>query len=126
MAQSQPQNNASEYDYAVDTNIDESQAIDFSESALKNIKSNLESNLGEARGMTDRFDESSDSVEDVLSPENVREIQVRARPLENPKVTVRLKNCPIWANDAWTDYIYPNGINSYNGKVTTSFDVRPF
>lgn len=117
---------ASEYRYDVDHTIDNEEAVGFTESALGNIRTELKSNLGEARGMTDRFDESSDDVSDVLAPENVRQIQVRARPLENPKVTVWLKNCPIWANHAWTDYIYPEGMSAYNGKVTTSFDVRPF
>jgi hypothetical protein len=129
MAESQSADDAptaDQYDYDADYTIDDDEAQSFAEAALGNIRTKLKSNLGEARGMTDRFNESSDGVDEILSPENVREIQVRARPLENPKVTVWLKDAPIWANDAWTDYIYPNGLNAYNGKVTTSFDVREF
>lgn len=126
MAQSQSDDGAAEaesYDYAVDHTIDESDAIDFTESALGNVVAKLQSNLGEARAMGK---DGGKTVAEVLDPENVREIQVRARPLENPKITVWLKDAPIWANDAWRDYIYPHGLNAYNGKVTTSFDVRPF
>ena len=92
------------------------------EEALDEMESHLEQNRKDAATFTD----VEQSLDEVLSLDNIRSVDVRARPFENPKVTLWLKDCPIWANDAWTDYIYPRGLNAYNGKTYTSFDVRPF
>jgi hypothetical protein len=98
------------------------QLREFVASAMTLVESHLEHNHQEAHGLTD----VDKSVDEVLSRENIKEVQVRARQLENPRVTVWLKDCPIWANDAWTETFHPWDINDYNGKVTATLDVRPF
>lgn len=95
---------------------------DFAHECLTKIDSHLETNRERAAEMTD----ISEKVVDVTSPDNIDHLQVRARPLENPRVTLWLKDCPVWANDAWEETIYPFGINAYNGDVEVTFDVRPF
>jgi hypothetical protein len=109
----------------VPSNLPEEETLGFVETALDAIRGNLRSNLREARQMTDRFDESDD-VDGVLAPENAREISVRAKPFENPRVTVWLNDAPIWANDAWRETIFPHGVSAYNGKVETTLDTRQF
>ncbi len=113
---------ASDYDYAHPAHVELDDVTDFVDAALSQFRAKLKSNRGAAKAMTD----VTMSVDEVLSPENVREIEVRAEPFENPKVTLWLRDCPIWANDSWTDYIYPDGLNAYNGKVHTTFDSREF
>jgi hypothetical protein len=86
-----------------------------------------ESHLSDNREQADRMGMSpSGTVEDVLDNENIREVDVRARPFENPRITIWLSDCPTWANDAWRETGHPFGLNDYNGKVTATFDVRPF
>lgn len=109
-------------DTPVSLDQQEEEVRSFVEEALKNVRGTLRSNRREAKQMTD----VSSDVDDVLDPDNVHEIQVRAKPFENPKITVWLSDCPIWANYAWKDVIHPRGTDAYNGKVTTAFDVRPF
>ena len=101
---------------------DEEALIDFVEAAIPEIREHLENNREQAQNVTS----VEKSVSDVLSAENVRDIEVRARAFENPKVTVWLRECPMWANDATRTTFHPHGLNAYNGKVTMSFDVRPF
>lgn len=104
----------------VDSDSDDLQ--EFAESSVKLIRSHLEQNRKEAEGMTD----VEQTLDEVLANHNTRSLDIRARPLENPKVTLWLKDCPIWANDAWTETFHPWGLNDFNGKVTVTFDVRPF
>lgn len=94
----------------------------FVDEALSNVRDHIERNRDEVASFTDVEHE----LDEVLDNENIVEVQVRARPFENPRVTVWLKNAPAWADDAWKDHIYPNGINAYNGRVNVLFDVRPF
>jgi len=94
----------------------------FVDAALSEVAESLEANRKDAEKMGI---DASETVEEVLAPENVREIDVRARPLENPKVTVWLADCPTWANTADKAYCYPRGLNAYNSKLTYTYDVRP-
>ena len=94
----------------------------FVEKSMTLIESVLESNHKDAQAFTD----VDKSVDDVLDNDNIRSVEVRARPLENPKVTLWLKDCPTWANHAWRETFHPFGMSSFNGKTTVSFDVRPF
>lgn len=94
----------------------------FVESVIPKIVSHLAENRETAKGMTD----VTKTVKDVLDADNVRDIEVRAEPLENPRVTVWLRDCPVWANTATQVHHYPFGINAYNGKVETIIDVRQF
>lgn len=96
--------------------------VQFAETAMETIRDHLEQNRDEAKSFTD----VQESLDETLANHNTRSLDIRARQLENPKVTLWLKDCPIWANDAWTDTIYPKGLNAFNGKVTVTFDVRPF
>ena len=101
---------------------DDDDLVQFAEKSLETITEHIEHNQQEAYGLTD----VKQTVDEVLAVHNTRSLDIRARPLENPKVTLWLKDCPVWANDAWTDTIYPKGLNAFNGKVTVTFDVRPF
>ncbi len=101
---------------------DDERLTDFVKEAVTLIESHLEHNHQEAHGLTD----VEKSVDEVLANHNTRSVEVRARPLENPKVTLWLKDCPIWANDSWRETFHPFGMNDYNGKVTVTLDVRPF
>lgn len=103
-------------------NRDDEDLEQFAEEAMTEIASHLHHNEQEAHGLT----EVTHTVDELISDENVRSFDIRARPFENPKVTLWLSDCPIWANDSWRSQIYPFGLNAYNGKVTVTFDVRPF
>ena len=95
---------------------------DFAETAMEEIRDHLEQNRDEAKSFTD----VQEDLDDVFANDNIDHLDIRGRAFENPKVTLWLKDCPTWANDAWTDTIYPFGLNAFNGKVTVTFDVRPF
>jgi hypothetical protein len=99
---------------------DSEQLTEFAEAAITLMESHLESN----RSLLP--DDDRDSVDKVVSRENIDHLQIRSRPFENPRVTLWLKDCPTWANDAWRETFHPFGLNDYNGKVTATFDVRPF
>lgn len=101
---------------------DDEELILFAETAMDEIREHLEHNQQEAYGLTD----VEKTVDEVLSDDNMQSLDIRARPLENPRATLWLKDCPVWANDAWDGYTYPKDINAYNGKVHVVFDVRPF
>ncbi len=101
---------------------DDDDLVEFVEAAVTLMESHLEANHKEAQLITD----VEKSVEDVFANHNTRSVEVRALPLENPRVTLWLKDCPVWANDAWTETFHPKGLNAYNGKVQATFDVRPF
>lgn len=94
----------------------------FVEESMVLIQSHLETNHQEAHSFTD----VSKSVDEVLANNNTRSVEVRAQPLENPQVTLWLKDCPIWANDSWRETFHPFGLNYYNGKITVTIDVRSF
>jgi hypothetical protein len=93
----------------------------FAETAMSEIRDHLSDNREHPR-----VHGTEPTLDEALANNNTRSLDIRARQLENPKVTLWLKDCPLWANDAWTATIYPDGLNSYNGKVTVTFDVRPF
>ena len=103
--------------------LEEESTLEFIEEALKNIRGHLQSNVNQFKNMSN---DGVEEVEEILEVDNVDHIQIRARAFENPRVTVWLKDCPTHANDAWNDKIYPKGMNAYNGKVYTTFDVRQF
>lgn len=94
----------------------------FAQKSMEAVRDTLEQNRDEAKS----FSDVQESLDEVLSNDNIRSMDIRARPLENPKVTLWLKDCPIWANTAWTETIIPRSRNSYNGKVQVTLDVRPF
>jgi wobble nucleotide-excising tRNase len=94
----------------------------FSVEAMTLIESHLETNRDEA----DAFTDVEKTLDEVLANHNTRSLEIRAQPLENPKVTLCLKDCPVWANDSWRETFHPFGLNHYNGKVTVTLDVRPF
>jgi len=106
----------------IDVDRDSDDLQDFAKASIDLIESHLEANRKEAQGITD----VEKTLNEVLANNNTRSLDVRARPLENPKVTLWLKDCPVWANDAWTETFHPFGLNAFNGKVTVTFDVRPF
>ena len=93
----------------------------FAHKAMEEIMSKVSENREEAKA----FQDVDMKVDDVLDQENIHSVDIRARRLENPKVTLWLSDCPTWANGAWQSEIRPNGLNAYNGRVTVSFDVRP-
>lgn len=67
------------------------------------------------------------TVDNVLSPENVRDVDWEADRFTGKRVTVWLRDCPTWANDADTREFYVDGgLNKRNGKVSAVIDVRPF
>ena len=101
---------------------DDGDLVQFAEKSLNEIREHISENRNDAAVFTD----VEQTLDEVLANHNSRSLDIRARPLENPKVTLWLKDCPVWANDAWTDTIYPKGMNAYNGKVTVTFEVRPF
>lgn len=131
MAQSQTESDAALLD-KIDalSSLDTEDTRSFVSEALDEVRDKLEDNRKAAASFSMNVDETYEAeptVDDVLDPDNVESIKVRARPFENPRVTVWLKGTrPAWANDAWTDTFYPHGLNAYNGKVQTTFDVRPF
>lgn len=104
--------------------LDAEDTREFVQEALSEIRSKLEDNRETAKSMGHT---GEPTVDEILDPERVDSIEVRARPFENPRVTVWLKrsSAVTWANDAWRTTFYPHGLNAYNSKVTTSFDVRP-
>lgn len=106
----------------IGTEPDDERLQEFAQSAMTLIESHIESNRSEAESFTD----VDETLDDVLATNNTRSLDIRAQPLENPKVTLWLKDCPMWANDAWSETFHPWGLNDYNGKVTVTFDVRPF
>ena len=101
---------------------EDEELVQFAQKSLNEIRDHLEQNRDEAKSFTD----VQSDLDEVLAVHNTRSLDIRARPLENPKVTLWLKDCPVWANDAWTDTIYPKGLNAFNGAVRVTFDVRPF
>lgn len=105
----------------ISNEIENDELHTFAECAFERIRVRLDENRE-----TTRMTNVEKTLEEVLANHNTRTIDIRAKPLENPKVTLWLKDCPIWANDSWTETIYPNGMNAYNGKTTVTFDVRPF
>lgn len=98
---------------------------DFVLTALAEIHSKIENQRDEARSMG-MLNDDAPNTNEVLAPDNVRDIDVRCLPLENPRITVWLRDCPAWANNAGNDHCWPQGINAYNGKVHYVWDVRPF
>lgn len=104
------------------TDVDDEELRTFAEVAFDAIRNHLDGNREEAKSFTD----VDKSLDEVLAVHNTRSLDIRARPLENPKVTLWLKDCPIWANDAWEDNFNPRGLNAYNGNVNVTLDVRPF
>jgi len=109
-------------DEPIGNDVDDERLTEFAKAAFTLIESHLETNRKEAESFT----EVTESLNDVLANHNTRSLDVRAQPLENPKVTLWLKDCPVWANDSWTETFHPFGMNDYNGKVTVTLDVRPF
>jgi len=114
--------NLPKIDGPIDVEITDDKRNTFAESAMALIESHLESNWETAAQLSYQ----DENVEDVLDYGNIDHLQIRSRPFENPRMTLWLKDCPTWANDAWTETFHPFGFNSYNGKVQATFDVRPF
>lgn len=106
----------------IGTERDDDEVQEFAEAATTLIESHIEANREEATA----FKDVKKSVDEVLANHNMRSLEIRDRHLENPKVTLWLKDCPVWANDSWRETFHPWGLNYYNGKVTVTFDVRPF
>ena len=94
----------------------------FARESMSEITDYLSSRRTEAQ----TFQEIDTKVDEVLDNDNIHELDIRARRLENPKVTLWLSDCPTWANGSWRSAIYPNGLNAFNGRVTVYLDVRPF
>jgi len=94
----------------------------FVDLAMSEIENYLSKNMEQAKTFTD----VEETVQEVLANHNTRSLEVRARPLENPRVTLWLKDCPLWAKDSWETHIFPWASHTYNGKVTVTVEVRPF
>lgn len=97
---------------------------DFIEAALGEAEDMLKSNreYAERRGM----DEDPQSVESVLSPDNVRDVEWEADRFKGKRVTVWLRDCPTWANDAQKRTFPVGDLNQRNRQVRAVIDVRPF
>lgn len=109
---------------ALAADTDDAEKIEnFVETAMEAVRGQLAINRDDAKSITGGVDKT---VEEVLDHDNIQNVQLRAKSLENPRVTVWLSDCPTWANTAWNETVYPEGLNSYNGKVNVTFDVRPY
>lgn len=84
------------------------------------VRSQIAQNRSEYEGMGNSPEQS---VDDVLSDENVREVDVRSDAWQDPKVTVWLRDCPIWANWAGTEKLIRT-----DGRRDLHYvlDIRPF
>ena len=101
---------------------DSTKARQFVESATNLIKARLHHNRQAARDVKN----IAIGAEDVLAYDNTRSLDIRAEPLHNPRVILWLNDCPVWANDSWSETFHPY-VDTHKKEVTTvTFDVRPF
>lgn len=104
---------------------DEAEAFaDFIEAGLSSARDMLADNLADAR-MMDKADGDTD-VSDVLNPENVRDVEWEATRFGGKRITIWLRDAPIWANTASTRSFGVGDINARNRDVQAVIDVRPF